>query len=96
MKIFIFLIVVFFFPVSHIISQATKQVSALKVAGTQLTDATGKPIMLRGVSFGWHNWWPRFYNASAVQWLKKDWNCNVVRAAMGVEPDKGYIKEKEW
>lgn len=52
--------------------------------------------MLRGMSFGWHNWWPRFYNAGAVSWLKKDWGCNVVRAAMGVEPDKGYINEPAW
>ncbi len=52
--------------------------------------------MLCGVSFSWHNWWPRFYNAGAVKWLKDDWNCNVVRAAMGVEPDKGYIKGKDW
>jgi endoglucanase len=96
MRIFILLIVVFFFPVSHVFSQAAKEVSALKVVGTQLTDIGGKPVVLRGVSFGWHNWWPRFYNEGAVQWLKKDWNCNVVRAAMGVEPDKGYIKEKEW
>jgi len=96
MRFFILLIVVHLLPVSHVYPQAVKQVSALKLVGTQLTDAGGKPIMLRGVSFGWHNWWPRFYNAGAVQWLKNDWKCNVLRAAMGVEPDKGYIKEKEW
>ena len=96
MRVFILLIVVFIFSVAQVFSQAEKRVSALKVVGTQLTDAGGKPVMLRGVSFGWHNWWPRFYNAGAVQWLKKDWNCNVVRVAMGVEPDKGYIKDKEW
>ena len=34
--------------------------------------------------------WPRFYNEKAVKWLKKDWHCNVVRAAMGIEVgDKG-------
>ena len=96
MRIFILLFVVCCFPISQLCSQATKQVAALKVAGTQLTDVSGKTLVLRGVSFGWHNWWPRFYNGGAVQWLKNDWNCNVVRAAMGVEPDKGYIKEKDW
>jgi endoglucanase len=65
----------------------------LKVSGTQLSDQSGQPIALHGVSFGWHNWWPRFYTAGAVDWLYRDWNCSVVRAAMGVEPDKGYIKD---
>jgi endoglucanase len=50
-------------------------------------------VVLRGMSFGWHNWWPRFYNAGAVSWLYKDWNCSVVRAAMGIEPDQGYLKD---
>jgi len=94
MKISILLLVVSCFSVLYVYSQTTKQVSALTVAGAQLTDAAGKPVVLRGVSFGWHNWWPRFYNAGAVKWLKDDWNCNVVRAAMGVDPEKGYIKEK--
>src|SRR5262245_48552660 len=96
MRIFILLIAVYCCSVSRLCSQAAKQVSALKVFGPQLTDSGGKPVVLRGVSFGWHNWWPRFYNAGVVQWLKNDWNCTIVRAAMGVEPDKGYIREKEW
>jgi endoglucanase len=47
------------------------------------------------MSFGWHNFWPRFYNAGVVDWLAKDWNCNVVRAAMGVEPQRGYVSDPE-
>ena len=47
------------------------------------------------MSFGWHNYWPRFYNKEAVEWLAKDWKCTVVRAAMGVEPDRGYIEDSE-
>jgi endoglucanase len=69
---------------------------ALAVKGKQLTDGKGNPVMLRGVSFGWHNWWPRFYNAGAVSWLRNDWKCNVIRAAMGVEPERGYIRQQEW
>ncbi|MEO7532063.1 MAG: glycoside hydrolase family 5 protein [Sediminibacterium sp.] len=74
-------------------AQPVQKHGALQVRGTQLTDVTGNPVILRGMSFGWHNWWPRFYNAGAVSWLSKDWNCSVVRAAMGVEPDKGYVKD---
>lgn len=68
----------------------------LKVNGAGLVDADDAPVVLRGVSFGWHNWWPRFYNADAVQWLASDWECSVVRAAMGVDPDNGYIQSPEW
>jgi endoglucanase len=66
---------------------------ALHVTGTQLTDEHNKPVVLRGMSFGWHNFWPRFYNAGAVNWLATDWKCSVVRAALGVEPAKGYIED---
>jgi len=68
-------------------SQGVKDHGQLSVKGTQLVDKNGEHVMLRGVSFGWHNFWPRFYNKKAVKWLAKDWNTNVVRAAMGVEPD---------
>src|ERR1041384_6223171 len=74
-------------------AQPVKKHGQLKVEGTKLVDKNGKAVVLRGVSFGWHNWWPRFYNAGAVKWLHDDWKCNVVRAAMGVEPDKGYLKD---
>ena len=74
-------------------AQVVKQNGKLKVQGTQLVNAKGEPIVLHGMSFGWHNWWPRFYNAGTVKWLRDDWKCSVVRAAMGVEPDRGYIKD---
>jgi len=74
-------------------AQPVKVHGQLRVDGTNLVDSKGKPVVLRGMSFGWHNWWPRFYNAGTVKWLHDDWKCSVVRAAMGVEPDKGYIKD---
>ncbi|HUC82551.1 MAG TPA: glycoside hydrolase family 5 protein [Flavisolibacter sp.] len=74
-------------------AQPVKEHGDLNVVGTQLSDKAGKPVVLRGMSFGWHNWWPRFYNKETVAWLATEWKCNVVRAAMGVEPDKGYLKD---
>jgi endoglucanase len=68
----------------------------LSVEGTKLVDQHGNVIVLKGVSYGWHNWWPRFYNKKTVSWLYKDWKCTVVRAAMGVEPQKGYLKDPGW
>lgn len=64
----------------------------LQVSGTALVNRFGTPIALHGMSFGWHNWHPRFYNAAAVKELFTDWSCSVVRVAMGVEPEQGYIK----
>ena len=61
-----------------------KQWGQMQVVGTQLCAQNGEPVVLRGVSFGWHNIWPRFYNKKAVKWLKEDWHPTVIRAAMGV------------
>ncbi|MES1218208.1 MAG: glycoside hydrolase family 5 protein, partial [Bacteroidota bacterium] len=41
-----------------IAAQPVKTHGQLKVNGTQLVDKNGKPVVLRGVSFGWHNFWP--------------------------------------
>lgn len=67
----------------------------LSVKGTSLVDSKGDAIMLRGVSLGWHNWWSRFYNKETVSWLSTDWNANLIRAAIGVEPDGAYLQNKE-
>src|SRR4051794_9701620 len=66
-------------------AQPVKEHGKLQVTGTQLTDEHGNAVILRGMSYGWHNLWRRFYNANSVEWLHKDWGCTVVRAAMGVE-----------
>ena len=73
------------------IAQPVKLHGRLKVVGTQLMDEHKRPYALRGMSLGWSCFWPRFYNAGVVDWLYKDWNCSVLRAAMGVEPKGGYI-----
>jgi endoglucanase len=68
----------------------------LSVKGTQLVNAKGEPVVLAGMSFGWHNWWPQYWNADAVRWLRDDWKCTVLRAAMGVEPDSGYLRQPDF
>jgi len=84
----LFLVVIF----STSNSQIVKLHGQLKVKGTALVDVKGNDVVLHGMSFGWHNWWPRFYNANAVHELATKWNCTVIRAAMGIEPDSGYLK----
>ena len=50
----------------------------LSVKGTSLVNAKGEKVVLRGVSYGWHNSWGDFYNASTVKTLSKDWKATVV------------------
>lgn len=64
----------------------------LSVKGAELLDASGKPAVLRGLSFGWDNWWPQYYNAGVIHWLWEDWCVDIVRLAMGIEPDGAYLK----
>jgi endoglucanase len=74
-------------------AQPVKQYGALSVKGTQLTASDGTSVVLHGMSFGWHNLWPRFYNKGAVHELVTKWNCTVIRASMGIElNDSGYLK----
>lgn len=71
-------------------AQQGMEVERLRVEGTALVNESGEPVQLKGVSLGWHNLWPRFYNAGAVKTLAQDWDADVVRAAIGVGLDGGY------
>jgi endoglucanase len=68
----------------------------LRVEGTQLVNEKGQTLTLRGASFGWHNIWPRFYNKKAVAWIASDWQCSVVRAAMGLAIEDNYLENPEF
>lgn len=62
----------------------------LSVKGNQMVNQNGDSFALHGVSLGWHNWWPRFYNKGTIRWLTNDWKTTVVRAAIGVGPENSY------
>lgn len=71
--------------------------SRLQVVGSQLCDESGSPVMLRGISLGWHNLWPRFHNKGAVKWLAKEWHADVIRAAVGASSvDDNYLENPEF
>lgn len=83
-------------------AQQTKEVPALKVEGVKLYQVGCEtPVAWHGISFGWHNLWPRFYNKAAVTTLAKDWGCPIFRAAIGAdtlhetEDNTGYIDNPE-
>jgi endoglucanase len=89
------LIVLIFFLscIIQLNAQTVKQHGFLHVQGTQLVDEHNKAVVLRGMSFGWSCFHPRFYTAGAVETLAKDWHCTVIRAALGVEPEHGYKQD---
>ncbi len=60
-------------------------VEPLHVEGTTLLDSKGQPVVMRGISIGWHNLWPRFYNSEAVVNLHDGWGCKLFRAAIGAD-----------
>lgn len=65
----------------------------ISTQGNKLVDQNGDIIQLRGMSLFWSNFVQggKYYNKSLVTWLKNDWSINIVRAAMGVEDDGGFL-----
>ena len=57
----------------------------LSVKGSYIIGQKGDTVQLRGMSLFWSQWMPQYYNAGAIKWLKEDWKCTVVRAAMAVQ-----------
>lgn len=66
----------------------------LRVQGNRIVNQHGEPVQLRGMSLFWSQWMGQFYNADAVRWLRDDWGCNVVRAALAVHHG-GYKEHPE-
>lgn len=62
----------------------------LRAIGNRIVDKNGKPVQLRGMSLFWSQWMGKYYNQETVKWLKNDWKCTVVRAAMAIEHE-GYL-----
>ncbi len=64
----------------------------LAVKGNRVVDEHGQSVVLRGMSLYWSQWKGQFYNPDAVKWLRDDWHCTVIRAAMAVG---AYAKDPE-
>ncbi len=68
----------------------------LSVSGNKIVDKNGAAVSFAGNSFFWSNtgWGAeKYYNSDVVSWLKDDWNSTLVRAAMGVEDNGGYLSD---
>ncbi|ULC58140.1 glycoside hydrolase family 5 protein [Flaviramulus sp. BrNp1-15] len=73
---------------------AVEEFGQLSVSGNKIIDKNGNPVQLRGMSFFWSQWIGKYYTKETVKWLKEDWNCNIVRAAMAIDHD-GYLVNPE-
>jgi endoglucanase len=67
----------------------------LSVCGTKMCDASGDPVQLKGVSSMWLHWQTQPYaqNLQALEWMRDNWNIDVFRVAMGVEPEGAYLDD---
>lgn len=65
----------------------------LQVNNGKLTDADGDPVQLKGISSMWLNWENDGFaeNKDALLWMRDNWNLEVIRAAMGIEPAGAYL-----
>ena len=80
---------------SSCVNEELSTAPRLSVVGNQLVNEQGDTVQLRGISFGWHNWYSRFYNRESVKLHKEQWNADVVRIAIGVSPEDGFLNEPE-
>lgn len=96
-KKFLFLLILtVIFAGIYFYMERPQKVIPLHIKGGELLDEHGKLVILKGISLGWHNWYPRFYNAGTIKTLHKDWNCNTIRLAMGIEHENGYLQNPDW
>ncbi len=59
----------------------------LSVKGRFLVNEKGRKVALHGVSFGWHNWWHRYFNEGSVATVANDWKASIVRCSIGLDLD---------
>jgi len=90
-----FLLIVLFSTYSN--AQTPVMVNgALKVKHGRIVNQNGVPPQLHGVSFSWSIWQgQKFYTPAVVDWLASDFKISIMRAAMAVQPDSGYLQKPE-
>ncbi len=70
------------------------QYGQLHVEGTRIVNEHDDTVALRGMSLFWSQWIGKYYNYDCIEWLRDDWKCMVVRAAMAVDAG-GYLTNPE-
>ena len=79
-------------------SSVVEENGLLRTSGNRIVNRDGDPVSFAGNSFFWSNtgWGgEKFYNEQVVAWLKLDWETTIVRAALGVDENGGYLMARE-
>lgn len=66
------------------------QHGALHVENGKLTDESGNPVQLYGMSTHGIAWFPQYINYDSFRTLRDDWNTNCIRLAMYTAEYGGY------
>ena len=73
-----------------------QQNGALHVQNGQVVNKNNLPPQLQGISFSWSIWrGQKYYNPAVVDWLCSDFNTSIIRLAMAVQPEGGYLEQPE-
>lgn len=64
----------------------------LRAENARIVGDHGKPVSLAGNSFFWSQWQGQYYTTEVVAWLKTNWRTTIVRAALGVHQEDGYLQ----
>jgi len=78
-------------------SSVVDKYGLLQTLGNKIVDKNKNPVSLAGNSFFWsNNGWggENYYKSQIVSWLALDWGTSIVRAAMGVDDNGGYLSDK--
>ncbi len=62
----------------------------LSVIGSKMVNECGNPVQLRGMSTHGLQWFNQCVTPSSIQALAKDWNADILRAAMYIQ-EGGYV-----
>lgn len=66
----------------------------LKVWNGRVVNQRNVPPQLRGISMSWSIWQgKKYYTPAVIDWLSTDFHANLIRLAMGVEPEGGFLND---
>lgn len=71
---------------------AVARYGQLSIANARLVDSAGASVQLEGVSSMWLNWEMGYSQyEDGLFWMRDNWSVELIRAAMGVEPNGAYL-----
>lgn len=95
-KIFTVAVILCLLHKSGISQTAVQRHGSLSIKQGKIVDQHDKIVQLRGISFSWSIWGgKKYYTPEVVDRLVDDFKVNLIRVALAVEPDGGYLQSPE-